>query len=91
MNGGVLHAAECLSSGQLAAAQAGYSYFGYKSVADLVRAAEHAARKTQNLDDAIVQTFDEQYWTQIPDDTALANRFQCHWRDSPSEYSPLDQ
>ncbi len=36
MNGGVLHAVECLSSSELSDAESGYRFFGFDSVADLV-------------------------------------------------------
>lgn len=39
MNGGVLHAVECLSKPELLDAESGYRFFGFGSVADLIRRA----------------------------------------------------
>lgn len=85
MNGGVLHAAEYLSSVQLLEAKAGYCYFGYESVADLVVAAEKAILLEQDLDN-LEEEFDQQYHAKIPNDGALASRFEYHLKANYLEY-----
>ena len=40
MNGGVLHAVECLTASELSDAQAGFSYFGLDAVASLLACAK---------------------------------------------------
>jgi hypothetical protein len=88
MNGGVLHAVECLSSDQLSAAQAGYRHFGFESVAVLIGEAEKASQRQQDLD-TLEAVFDQRYWTQIPDDGVLVKSFESHQKENPQEYSPL--
>lgn len=88
MNGGVLHAVECLSPDQLTAALAGYRYFGFESVAALIGEDEKAIQLEQDLD-TLEAVFDKQYWAQIPDDGVLVKSFESHLRENPHEYSPL--
>jgi hypothetical protein len=40
MNGGVLHAAECLDAEELSGAACGYQYFGFDDLAGLIEAAK---------------------------------------------------
>jgi hypothetical protein len=88
MNGGVLHAIECLSSDQLSSALAGYRYFGFESVAVLISEAENTIQPDLDID-TIEAVFDQQYLEKIPDDGKLANRFESHQRENPNEYSPF--
>ena len=88
MNGGVLHAVECLSPDQLVAALDGYRHFGFESVAVLIGEAEKAIQLEQDLD-TLEAVFDKQYWAQIPDDGVLVKGFERHLRENPQEYSPL--
>ena len=88
MNGGVLHAVECLSVRQLTEAKDGYTYFGFKPVADLIFSAQDAIEKKLDLD-ALESTMNEQYWAQVPNDEFLVNSFENHQKQNPSEYSPI--
>lgn len=88
MNGGVLHAVECLSSPELAAAQAGYRYFGYEAIANLIRFTEEAIRVLQDLE-ALEGSADQQYWALVPDDAVLVEGFERHQKAFPFEYSPV--
>jgi hypothetical protein len=88
MNGGVLHAVECLSSEQLTAAKAGYTYFGFDAIADLITSAERAINEGQDLE-AREAILDQQYWAVIPDDGALSKSFEWHRSQHPFEYSPV--
>ncbi len=86
MNGGVLHAIECLTSEQLIAAKAGYIYFGFDAIAALIASAERAIREGEDLED-LEATLDQQYWAAIPDDGVLAKSFEYHQSQHPFEYS----
>ena len=88
MNGGVLHAVECLNTEQLAAAKAGYKYFGFFSIPELIANAERAINEGQDLE-SIEATLDKQYWAVIPDDGVLTTSFEYHQSQHPSEYSPV--
>jgi hypothetical protein len=88
MNGGVLHAAECLSPAQLAEAQTGYRYFALGSVADLIIAAKNAIRLGHDID-AIEEEFDHKYSVEISGDGILVKSFESHLSAYPQEYSPL--
>ena len=88
MNGGVLHAAECLSFNELDLAQEGFRYFSFEPVADTISEARKSILLKQYLD-VLEAVFDQQYWAQIPDDGVLAKRFEIHQSVNPDEYSPL--
>jgi hypothetical protein len=88
MNGGVLHAVECLSPDQLTAALHGFRHFGFESVAVLIGEAEKAIHIEQDID-TLEAIFDQQYWAQIPDDGVLVKSFEVHLRENPQEYSPI--
>ena len=88
MNGGVLHAVECLSPDQLTAVLAGYIHFGFESVAALIGEAKKAIQLEQNLD-TLEAVFDKQYWAQMPDDGVLVKGFESQLRENPQEFSPL--
>ena len=87
MNGGVLHATECLSSDQLNQAKNGYRYFGYELISDLLVEAEEAARNSQDLDDLDVD-FDARYAARIPDDETLVRSFENHLGANDQAYAP---
>jgi len=88
MNGGILHAVECLSAEQLVAAQAGYRYFSFSGVADLIASAEIAIRQGEDLE-TLEAGFDQRYWALVPDDGALVESFKRHQQQHPLEYSPV--
>jgi hypothetical protein len=88
MNGGVLHAAECLTEGQVIAAAEGYRYFGFAPVAALVRKAKLVVVNQQALS-GHEQEFDEQYWQQIPDDGVLVRAFEANYAAQPDNYGSV--
>lgn len=88
MNGGVLHAIECLSPEQLVSAQEGYKYFGYGGVADLIGAGEEATRQG-NAVEPLQAAFDRRYSALVPNDEVLVKSFEQHYKQYPLEYSPL--
>ena len=88
MNGGVLHAVDCLSSAQLTDSQAGYRFFGFPSTAELLEKAHHGSTDEHDLD-GIEAALDQEYWSHIPDDSTLVARFEAHYKLNLQDYCPL--
>ena len=87
-NGGVLHATECLSAAQLEEARAGFRYYGFDLVADLLMQAEKVIHLDSNIG-SLETVFDHRYWKQISDDSVLTECFARHFQMHPTEYSPM--
>ncbi|MCR4318555.1 MAG: hypothetical protein NUW37_19605 [Planctomycetes bacterium] len=87
MNGGVLHAVECLDADELADAKFGYCYFGYDSVAELITRARQLYEEDEYLESHELE-FDDEYATLIPSDSALAQRFEERYKEQPTEFAP---
>jgi hypothetical protein len=88
MNGGVLHAVECLTPSEMSDAQSGYRFFGLDAVADLLS----RARRVFEADDDLASQeslLDRQYAALVPNDSSVAERFEKHWRENPSDFAPL--
>lgn len=88
MNGGVLHAVECLEPRELAAAQSGYRFFDLAAVAELL---SHA-RATLDADDDLESQeslLDSAYARLIPDDSLVVDRFQQRLATHPDDFAPL--
>jgi hypothetical protein len=88
MNGGVLHAAECLDVEQLADAQYGYRFFGLAPVAEMLSSARQLVDSGRETEEDEFN-LDADYVSQIPDDSALAQRFELHLRAHPHDFAPL--
>ena len=88
MNGGVLHAVECLAPEQLSDACSGYAYFGLQAIASLLSRAKTILDEDDDLENN-EQRLDRQYAKIIPDDEALVERFEAHLHSHPSDFSPL--
>jgi len=88
MNGGVLHAVECLADSELSDAEDGYRYFGLGAVADLLSGALKIAKSDEDLETYESQ-FDEDYSALIPDDSALSDQFMSIYAARPGEFSSV--
>jgi len=86
MNGGVLHAVECLDDSELADAQHGYRFFSLGAVADLLSRAQRILKTGEDLETYESQ-LDQNYATLIPDDSALNVHFERIYTSRPSEFS----
>ena len=85
MNGGVLHAIECLEPARLAEAQSGYRFFSLDSVADLFTSAH---REFAALGDfAKEEDLWAEYAALVPDDSYLVERFEEHLRQNPPDFA----
>ncbi len=88
MNGGVLHAVECLTPSEMSEAQSGYRFFGLEAVADLLSYAHRVFEADDDLESQ-ESLLDQQYAALVPEDSSLVNRFEKHWRENPSDFAPL--
>jgi hypothetical protein len=88
MNGGVLHAVECLSPEELADAKVGYRYFGIEAA--ITTLASAVAVWDSGEDPEIHESeLDQSYSDAIPDDEFLVGIFKDHLRANPLEYAPI--
>jgi hypothetical protein len=88
MNGGVLHAVECLQPRELAAAKSGYRFFGFHDVAELISDIGSAGTVAERSDSQEA-SFGLRYRKSVPDDDALANRFEDYFKTNRSEFAPV--
>jgi hypothetical protein len=88
MNGGVLHAVECLTASELSDAEAGYRFYGCDGVASLLSRARTIFETGDDLGSQ-EQQLDRQYAAMIPSDSSLVERFGKRLISNPSEYAPL--
>ena len=88
MNGGVLHAAECLTNEDLEAAIAGYEFFGLAQVGSLLRRAKQLLKAGMDLE-SFERSLDAEYAVLIPSDLSLAEAFERHLRANPSDFAPV--
>jgi hypothetical protein len=88
MNGGVLHAVECLSAEELTDAQAGYRYFGLAEIASLVARARKLFETGDDLERHERQ-LDGHYADLIPSDSSLVECFEKQLQANPSDFAPL--
>jgi hypothetical protein len=89
MNGGLLHAVECLSASELAEAQSGYRFFNFDSVAKLLAVARRFWEAGDDLEYYESQ-LNHDYTARIPDDSSLFERFKSVYKIRVSEFSPFD-
>jgi hypothetical protein len=88
MNGGVLHAVECMTADELSAAQAGYRYFGLGEVASLLGRARGIFDTADDLG-SHEQQLDSEYAQLVPSDSLLVERFDQQLKACPSDFAPL--
>jgi hypothetical protein len=88
MNGGVLHAVDCLNADQLDAACRAYVHFGFAAIPDLLR---HGATivDADPLTEIEEASLDARYATVIPNDETLVKAFSADYEAHPDAYAPL--
>jgi hypothetical protein len=82
MNGGVRHAMKAVTKAELHASCAGFRYFGFSEVAELLEAASKDERRDKpegRLDGA---------YGELVDDAAITDRFANHMRRNRELYAP---
>src|ERR1700752_256400 len=75
MNGGGLHAVECLTVSELSDANDGYRFYGLDEVASLLSRARGLFEVGEGLESHELQ-LDRQYAALIPSDSTLVERFE---------------
>jgi hypothetical protein len=88
MNGGVLHAIECMTAEELSDAQAGYRFFGLDGIASMLSRARRIFEAGDDLG-SHEQPLDGEYARMIPSDGSLFERFEKRLKSSPSDFAPL--
>ena len=88
MNGGVLHAVECLTPNALSDAMSGYRYYGLDVIVSLLLRARLILETNENLGLQESQ-LDRSYTSIIQTDSWLSQRFKAHMALNPSEYAPV--
>lgn len=82
MNGGVWHATEVLSAGELAAGLDGYRFFGFTELAEILVGVENAS-------DQAFDKLDELYWHYIPADDTIGAAFEEKFAAHPELFARL--
>ena len=88
MNGGFLHAIDCLQPTEREAARAAYLFFGFDDIADLILEAP-AVVDWDAVPDSLESTLWRRYTRAIPDDSMLDARFKRHFLRRRSDFAPL--
>jgi hypothetical protein len=90
MNGGVLHALECLTVEELDAAISGYRFFGFHDVGDLLTEARSTAETSDaGAWDVLEARLDNLYADLVPSDTMLQERFASFLLRNPTHFAPI--
>ena len=88
MNGGVLHAIECMTPKELSDAKAGYRYYGFDDVASFLSRACGIFKSMDELENH-EQQLDGEYERLVPSDNSLVERFLMRLKSNCSDFAPL--
>ncbi len=88
MNGGVLHAVECLTPKVLSDAMSGYRYYGLDVIVSLLIRARLILETDEDLG-SHESPLGRSYMSIVQSDTWLIQRFKAHLALNPSEYAPV--
>lgn len=83
MNGGVVHALECLTQPEVAAAVSGFNYFGLAEVARIFQELPDDTEETE-------ERLNQLYWATVPSDETLVHAFRIKLLASPEVFAPTD-
>lgn len=83
MNGGVIHALECLSHSEIAAAIAGFNFFGLIDAANVFEQPLDDSRETE-------ERLNLMYLAAVPNDDALVYAFRTKLVSSPGAFAPTE-
>ena len=89
MNGGVLHALECLHPDEVAAAKSGYRFYAFDDVAEFLESTNSRKNRTGDELSAFEAETNRRYAELIPRDSVLSDRFEAYLKDNPHEFAPL--
>jgi hypothetical protein len=82
MNGGVADALECLSESEIAAAVAGFTYFGLTEAAQVFQQITNDSEAENRLN--------RMYFAAVPSDETLAHAFRIKLLATPEAFAPTD-
>jgi hypothetical protein len=82
MNGGVVHALECLSAPEVSAAIAGFNYFGLLGASQVFQLAPDDSEETE-------ERFNQMYWAAVPGDETINTAFRIKFLSSPEAFAPI--
>lgn len=88
MNGGVLHAVECMTVEEQLGAEAGYRYYGLDDVALLLSRAR-GIFEAVDAPGSYEQRLDSEYARMISSDSALIGRFESRLKSKPHAFGAL--
>lgn len=88
MNGGVLHAVECMTVDEQFDTERGYRYFGFDDVASLMSRARKIFEAGDDLE-YHEQQLDHEYAQLVPSDSSLAERFESRLKSRPQDFEML--
>lgn len=88
MNGGVLHALECITPRDIAAAEEGYRFFDLNNVAELLNEFKSGPKDDCDLD-AWESELDGRYGQLVRDDSVLFESFKRALESKPSDFAPV--
>jgi hypothetical protein len=88
MNGGVLHAVECMTVEEQLDAEAGYRYYGLDDVASLLSRAREIFDAADALGSHEQQLVGE-YAQLVPSDSSLVGRFESRLKSKPHDFGAL--
>jgi len=86
MNGGVEHAIVTLSPAEMAAAIAGFRFFGLTEIARLLEDVVQRGIEDEDQSEAA----DRRYGEILPDEDTIQDRFHARFASSPEKFAPLD-
>jgi hypothetical protein len=90
MNGGVLHAVECLTPTEIEEAASAYQFFRFDAAARLLVQARLTAESAHSLSEN-EGLLDSDYHRLIPDDSKLYARFDEHRCSHPQDFAPINE
>lgn len=96
MNGGVFHSCGIVKGTAIGAAVNGFRYLELDAIADVVaEAGAVAVSGALELDDDRAEElelrFNDRYYSLIPTDQVIVDRFEARLRKHPEEFAPLTQ
>ena len=83
MNGGVVHAMDCLTKSELTAAIAGFNYFGLTAASRVFEQAPDDSEETE-------ERLNRMYWQAVPNDETLVHAFRVKLVAYPDAFAPVE-
>ena len=88
MNGGMLHAVECMTVDEQSDAEIGYRYYGFDEVASLLSRTRGIFEATDDRENH-EQQLDSKYAQLVPSDSSLVERFESQLKSKPHDFGAV--